>query len=130
MILRIWRRCQKGPPRKGPYMRSPYSCLPSKSYKYNKADKSGPPLLLPPITAVYKRNKGNTPGNLAVAYIPSPVDFSGPTCPPPFAPLSPPPLFFSSLRAAPLRLSPLPFSGVESPRLPFPSTIWTLIPPP
>jgi hypothetical protein len=44
--------------------------------------------------------------------------------------LSPPPSFLPSLRTAPPLLSPLLFvGGVASPRLPFPSTIWTLIPP-
>jgi hypothetical protein len=38
-------------------------------------------------------------------------------------------LFFVSLHAAPPHLSPLIFIGVVSPRLPFPSIIWTLIPP-
>jgi hypothetical protein len=46
------------------------------------------------------------------------------------SPLSPAPSFLPSLHAAPPLLSPLLFiSGVASSRLPFPSTIWTLIPP-
>jgi hypothetical protein len=58
----------------------------------------------------------------------SPVTF-GPPAPLPSSPLSPTPAFFPSLHAAPPRLSPLLVFGVVSPRLPFPSTIWTLIPP-
>jgi hypothetical protein len=53
---------------------------------------------------------------------------SRPTLPLPIAPLSRSTPIFASLRAAPPRLSPLIFVGVVSPRLPFPSTIWTLIP--
>jgi hypothetical protein len=53
-----------------------------------------------------------------------------PTLPHLSSPLSPTPSFLPSLRAAPPLLSPLFFvGGVASPRLPFPSTIWTLIPP-
>jgi hypothetical protein len=55
ILVRIWHHCPKGPPRKGPYMYPPYSCPPSKSYEYNKAIKSGPPLLLPLITAIQRR---------------------------------------------------------------------------
>jgi hypothetical protein len=48
----------------------------------------------------------------------------------PSSPLSPALAFFPSLCTAPPLLSPLFFiGGVVSPRLPFPSTIWTLIPP-
>jgi hypothetical protein len=54
---------------------------------------------------------------------------SGPPLPLPAAPLSPSSPRFASLRAAPPHLSPLLVVGVVSPRLPFPSTIWTLIPP-
>jgi hypothetical protein len=54
----------------------------------------------------------------------------GPTLPHLSSPLSPTPSFLPSLRAAPPLLSPLFFvGGVASPRLPFPSTIWPLIPP-
>jgi hypothetical protein len=45
------------------------------------------------------------------------------------APLSSSTLRFASLRADPPYLSPLVFVGVVSPRLQFPSTVWTLIPP-
>jgi hypothetical protein len=59
-----------------------------------------------------------------------PLAPGGPTLPPLSSPLSPTPSFLPSLRAAPPLLSPLFFvGGVASPRLPFPSTIWTLIPP-
>jgi hypothetical protein len=54
---------------------------------------------------------------------------SRPSLPHPFAPLCPSSLFLVSLHAAPPRLSPLIFIRVVSPRLPFPSIIWTLIPP-
>jgi hypothetical protein len=54
---------------------------------------------------------------------------SGPSLPLLFAPLSPSSSFFASLHATPPLLSPLLAIGVVSPRLPFPSTIWTLIPP-
>jgi hypothetical protein len=57
-----------------------------------------------------------------------PVIFRLPV-PLPSSPLSPPPAFFPSLRAAPPHLSPVLVAGVVSPRLPFPSTILTLIPP-
>jgi hypothetical protein len=57
------------------------------------------------------------------------VTSSGPSLPLPFTPLSPSSSFFASLCAAPPRLSPLLVLGVVSPRLPFPSTISTLIPP-
>jgi hypothetical protein len=84
---------------------------------YNAAGPPPPPLyapLSPPLRFVP---------------VPSlPVTF-GPPAPLPFAPLSPTPAFFPSLRAAPPHLSPLLVIGVVSPRLPFPSTIWTLIPP-
>jgi hypothetical protein len=46
----------------------------------------------------------------------------------PIAPLSLSSYLLASLHAAPPHLSPLIFSGIVSPRLPFPSTIWTLIP--
>jgi hypothetical protein len=54
---------------------------------------------------------------------------SGPHLPLPIAPLSPSSPLFVSLRATPPRHSPLLIIGVVSPRWPFPSTIWTLIPP-
>jgi hypothetical protein len=54
---------------------------------------------------------------------------SGPSLPLPITPLSPTLLLLSSLLAAPPHLAPLVFLGVVSPRLPFPSTMWTLIPP-
>jgi hypothetical protein len=57
-----------------------------------------------------------------------PVTFRPPV-PLPSSRLSPTPAFFHSLRAAPPRLCPLLVVGVVSPRLPFPSTILTLIPP-
>jgi hypothetical protein len=57
----------------------------------------------------------------------SPVTF-GPPVPLPSSPLSPTPAFFPSLHAAPPCLSPLLVASCVSPRLPFPSTIWTLIP--
>jgi hypothetical protein len=53
---------------------------------------------------------------------------SGSALPLPSIPLSPSTPLFTSLRATPPCLSPLGFIGVASPRLPFPSTIWTLIP--
>jgi hypothetical protein len=54
----------------------------------------------------------------------------GPTLPPLSSRLSPAPSFLPSLHAAPPLLSPLfLIGGVASPRLPFPSTICTLIPP-
>jgi hypothetical protein len=53
-----------------------------------------------------------------------------PTLPRLSSPLSPTPSFLPSLHAGPPLLSPLFFVGdVASPRLPFPSPIWTLIPP-
>jgi hypothetical protein len=54
---------------------------------------------------------------------------SEPSLPLLLTPLSLSPSFLASLCAAPPRLSPLLAIGVVSPRLPFPSTIWTLIPP-
>jgi hypothetical protein len=54
---------------------------------------------------------------------------SRPPLPLPTAPLSPSSPLFTSLHAAPPHLSPLIFVSIASPRLPFPSTIWTLIPP-
>jgi hypothetical protein len=85
--------------------------------------------------------RGHRAGFLSIL-LPSPPIF--PVCPPlfpplliisrpplplPTAPLSPSSPLFARLRAAPPRLSPLVFVDVVSPRLPFPSTIWTLIPP-
>jgi hypothetical protein len=53
-----------------------------------------------------------------------------PTFPHFSSPLSPTPYFLPSLRTAPPLLSPRFFvGGVASPRLPFPSTVWTLMPP-
>jgi hypothetical protein len=54
---------------------------------------------------------------------------SGPSLPHPIAHLSPSSLFSISLHTAPPRLSPLIFISVVSPRLPFTSTFWMLIPP-
>jgi hypothetical protein len=55
--------------------------------------------------------------------------FSGPPLPLPTAPLSPSTSYFASLRATPPCLSPRLVVDVVSPRLAFPSTIWTLMPP-
>jgi hypothetical protein len=81
------------------------------------------------------------PGSSLSSFLPLPCF---PLCPPLFpllvissrpplplliAPLSPSTPLFTHLHAAPPRLSPLVFVSVVSPRLPFPSTIWTLIPP-
>jgi hypothetical protein len=60
---------------------------------------------------------------------PALFEFSRPPLPLPTAPLSPSSPLFASLYAAPPHLSPLIFVGVVSPTLPFPSTIWILIPP-
>jgi hypothetical protein len=57
------------------------------------------------------------------------IIFSGPPLALPTAPLTPSSHLFASLHAAPPHLSPLIFVGVVSPRLPFPSSIWTLMPP-
>jgi hypothetical protein len=92
-------------------------CPPQQKKSYNAAGPPPPPLstaLSPPLPFVP---------------VPSlPVTF-GPPVPLPSSPPSPAPAFFPSLRAAPPRLSPLLVVGVVSPRLPFPSTIWMLIPP-
>jgi hypothetical protein len=65
-----------------------------------------------------------------VALVSLPPIPSWPTLPRFSSPLSPTPSFHPSLHAAPPLLSPRFFvSGVISPRLLFPCTIWTLMPP-
>jgi hypothetical protein len=90
---------------------------PQQKKGYNAAGPPPPPLsapLSPPLPFIP---------------VPSPPVIFGPPVPLPSSPHSLPPAFFPSRRAAPPRLSPLLAVGVVSPRLPFPSTIWTLIPP-
>jgi hypothetical protein len=53
---------------------------------------------------------------------------SRPPLPLPTILLSPSSTYFASLHATPPCITPLIFTGIVSPRLPFPSTIWTLIP--
>jgi hypothetical protein len=86
-------------------------------------------------------SEATTPGSSLSSFLPLPffpicpplfpllVVCSGPPLPLPTAPLSPFSPLFASLCAAPPGLSPLIFVSVVSPRLPFPSTIWTLIAP-
>jgi hypothetical protein len=82
---------------------------------------TGPPL--PPLPSTLSP----PPLVALVSLLPAP---GRPTLPRLSSPLSPSPSFLPSLRAAPPLLSPRFFvGGVASPRLPFPSTIWTLMPP-
>jgi hypothetical protein len=97
----------------------PHEAEQTKQRKHYTA--TGPPLPLLPSTL--------SPPLLVVlaSLLPAP---GWPTSPYLSSPLSPTPSFLPNLHATPLLLSPLFFiSGVASPRLPFPSTIWTLIPP-
>jgi hypothetical protein len=108
------------PPIFKPFFRLYFPHKANKTKEKKSYNAAGPPP--PPLSA---------PLSPPLRFIPvpsSPVTF-GPPAPLPSSPLSPTTAFFPSLRATPPRLSPLLVVGVVSPRLPFASTIWTLIPP-
>jgi hypothetical protein len=90
-----------------------------KSHPYNLSYLVRPPNLLYPIKSAIQR-KGKQKENYDTTRLSLPLAIT---------PLSPSSLFLASLYTTLPCLSPLFFICVASPRLLFPSTIWTLMPP-
>jgi hypothetical protein len=97
--------------------------------------------IFPPLFPLRQKKSYNTTGPpppplstplspaLPFVPVPSPPVIFGPLIPYLSSPHTPSPAFFPSRRATPPHLSPLLAIGIVRPRFPFPSTIWTLIPP-